>query len=129
MVIVDEFHHAAARTYDDLLAHLRPRLLVNLISNAVRYSAPDRKVLVTASWYGEQVEIRVIDRGPGIPPEAYERVFMPFQRLGDRDNHTGVGLGLALSKRLVELHGGRIWVDSELGKGSTFVFTLPVRPA
>ena len=68
------------------------------------------------------------DTGPGLAPEDHERVFEEFQQtevgVGQRE---GTGLGLALSKRLVELHGGRIWVDSELGKGSTFVFTLPAR--
>ena len=69
------------------------------------------------------------DTGPGIAPEDRERIFEEFQQ-GEAavPQREGTGLGLALSKRLVELHGGRIWVDSDLGKGSTFVFTLPTRP-
>ena len=68
------------------------------------------------------------DSGPGIDPEDHDRIFEEFQQTEAGVEREGTGLGLALSKRLVELHGGRIWVDSELGKGSTFVFTLPATP-
>ncbi|GLX09053.1 sensor histidine kinase KdpD [Microbispora sp. NBRC 16548] len=102
------------------------RILVNLMTNAVRYSPDARKVLVTASWHGDNVEIRVIDRGPGIPSEAYDRVFMPFQRLGDRDNHTGIGLGLALSRGLAEAMGGSLTPEETPGGGLTMVLTLPI---
>jgi two-component system, OmpR family, sensor histidine kinase KdpD len=105
---------------------LLERILVNLMSNAIRYSPADQKVLVTGSWHGDHVEIRVIDRGPGIPPEAHDRVFMPFQRLGDRDNHTGVGLGLALSRGLAEAMGGTLTPEETPGGGLTMTLTLPI---
>jgi signal transduction histidine kinase len=73
------------------------------------------------------VRVSVTDTGPGIAAEDQGRIFEEFQQAAaGKEQREGTGLGLALSKRLVELHGGRIWVESELGKGSTFVFTLPV---
>ncbi|SDG52768.1 two-component system, OmpR family, sensor histidine kinase KdpD [Sinosporangium album] len=105
---------------------LLERILVNLISNAVRYSPQETVVLITASGHRDHVEIRVIDRGTGIPPEEHDRVFLPFQRLGDRDNHTGVGLGLALSRGLAEAMGGTLIPDETPGGGLTMILTLPV---
>ncbi|MEV6868227.1 sensor histidine kinase KdpD [Streptosporangium subroseum] len=105
---------------------LLERILVNLMSNAVRYNPADGKVLVTASSHGDHVEIRVVDRGPGIPAEAHDKVFLPFQRLGDRDNHTGVGLGLALSRGLAEAMGGTLTPEETPGGGLTMTLTLPI---
>ncbi|WP_327085348.1 DUF4118 domain-containing protein [Nonomuraea sp. NBC_01738] len=105
---------------------LLERVLVNLMTNAVRYSPAGAKVLVTASRHGGSVEIRVIDRGPGIPPEAHDRVFLPFQRLGDRDNHAGVGLGLALSRGLAEAMGGTLTPDETPGGGLTMILRMPI---
>jgi two-component system sensor histidine kinase KdpD len=105
---------------------LLERVLVNLVSNAVRHTPEDEDVLVTASAHGQTVELRVADRGPGIPEEARDLVFQPFQRLGDRDNHTGVGLGLALSRGLAEAMGGGIVPEETPGGGVTMILSLPV---
>jgi two-component system sensor histidine kinase KdpD len=107
---------------------LLERVLANLMANAVRYSPPGEKVLVTASRHAAHVEVRVTDHGPGIPREAYEQVFLPFQRLGDRDNHAGVGLGLALSRGLAEAMGGALTPDRTPGGGLTMILTLSVAP-
>ena len=105
------------------------QVIFNLLSNAVKFTPSGGAVDVTAARADGEIRISVADTGPGIAPEDRERIFEKFQQgeaaVAQRE---GTGLGLALSKRLVELHGGRIWVDSEVGKGSTFVFTLPARP-
>ncbi|MPY79966.1 MAG: DUF4118 domain-containing protein [Actinophytocola sp.] len=103
---------------------LLERILVNVVGNAIRYSSADRPPLVTASASGDKVELRVIDHGPGIPEEARERVFLPFQRLGDRGTHSGVGLGLALSSGLAEAMGGSLVPATTPGGGLTMVLTL-----
>ena len=82
--------------------------VVNLTANALRYSPPGTPPLLAASALGDRVELRVVDRGPGIPESDRDRMFVPFQRLGDTDNTTGVGLGLALSRGLTEAMGGTL---------------------
>src|SRR5439155_258938 len=84
------------------------RILANLLSNALRHSPPDQPPMISASEHAGTVEIRVIDHGPGISAADRDRVFLPFQRLGDRGNATGVGLGLALSRGLAEAMGGSL---------------------
>ncbi|MEV6985218.1 ATP-binding protein [Sphaerisporangium sp. NPDC051017] len=105
---------------------LLERVLVNLVSNALKYSPEGEKVLVTASSYGRYAEIRVVDRGPGIPAVQHDLVFLPFQRLGDRGDHTGVGLGLALARGLTEAMGGTLLPEETPGGGLTMILTLPI---
>lgn len=104
---------------------LLERVLANVITNALRHNAPGAPVLVTASGHLDRVEIRIIDRGPGIPVEDRDQVFLPFQRLGDTDNTTGVGLGLALSRGLAEAMGGTLDIEDTPGGGTTMLLNLP----
>jgi two-component system sensor histidine kinase KdpD len=101
------------------------RVIVNLTENALRYSPPGRPPLLTASTLGDRVELRVVDRGPGIPEEDRDRMFVPFQRLGDTDNTTGVGLGLALSRGLTEAMSGTLTAEDTPGGGLTMTVSVP----
>jgi two-component system, OmpR family, sensor histidine kinase KdpD len=101
------------------------RVIVNLTENALRYSPAGKPPLLTASALGDRVELRVVDRGPGIPEKDRDRMFVPFQRLGDTDNTTGVGLGLALSRGLTEAMGGTLTADDTPGGGLTMVVSVP----
>ncbi len=105
------------------------RVVVNLTENAIRYSPAGKPALLTASALGDRVELRVIDRGPGIPEQDKERMFVPFQRLGDTDNTTGVGLGLALSRGLTEAMGGILTAEDTPGGGLTMTVSLPAAPS
>ncbi len=104
---------------------LLERILANLLSNALRHSPPGQPVAITASEHAGTVEIRVIDHGPGIPAADRDRVFLPFQRLGDRNNENGVGLGLALSRGLAEAMGGSLEPETTPGGGLTMTLRLP----
>jgi len=107
---------------------LLERVLANLIANGVRHTPAGTPVLLTASAHGDRVELRVIDRGEGLPVEDRDRIFQPFQRLGDTDNGTGVGLGLALSRGLAEAMSGTLTPEDTPGGGLTMVLSLPAAP-
>lgn len=105
------------------------RLFENLLSNAVKFCPHHPpEVIVSARVKAGAAHFSVRDNGIGIEPQHQERIFMLFDRPHSRSEYVGTGLGLAICKRIVAAHGGHIWVDSQLGKGSTFSFSLPTTP-
>jgi signal transduction histidine kinase len=106
------------------------QILLNLLSNAVKFTPEGGQISINARQLNGSVQISVSDTGVGIAPEDQARIFEEFRQVGDDHAHKteGTGLGLTLAKKFVELHGGTIWVESEVGKGSTFTFTLPQKP-
>lgn len=103
------------------------QVLANLILNCIKY-APGSNVKVEARAVGPSIQIRIQDFGPGIPFEKQGMIFDRFERGGTQSGATGLGLGLYICKRIVEAHSGSIQVESELGKGPTFIVDLPARP-
>jgi light-regulated signal transduction histidine kinase (bacteriophytochrome) len=105
------------------------QLFQNLVGNAIKFRRKDAppRVRVSAQREGSSWVFSVKDNGIGIDPEFQPRLFVIFQRLHGRDQYPGTGIGLAICKRIVERHGGRIWMESKSGEGSTFYFTLPAR--
>jgi signal transduction histidine kinase/HAMP domain-containing protein len=106
------------------------QVMLNLLSNAIKFTPEGGRVDVHAGLVDGVAEISVIDTGVGIAPEDHEAVFEEFRQVGTdyAKKHEGTGLGLTLCRRFVELHGGKIWVKSQVGQGATFTFTLPVKP-
>ena len=103
------------------------QVVVNLLTNAVKFTPDGGKVTVAARRVGEELQVTVADTGVGVPPEDRERIFESFQQGGrGAPKEEGTGLGLTLSRRIVELFGGRMWLESEVGVGSTFGFAVPV---
>jgi signal transduction histidine kinase len=104
------------------------QVLLNLLSNALKFTPEGGRVEVRAGIVDGMAETSVTDTGVGIAPEDQEAVFEEFQQVGTASKKVeGTGLGLALSRKFIELHGGRIWVKSQVGMGSTFTFTIPIR--
>ncbi len=118
-------------TFSDELPEVRVdphqirRVLVNLLENALKYSPSEEAVRVQVAATGSEAVVRVIDHGPGVPPDERERIFEPFHRGSGRGEAAGAGLGLAIARGFAEANGGRIWVESRSGQGATFVLALP----
>jgi signal transduction histidine kinase len=109
--------------------HKLELIVINLLSNAIKYTPDGGDIWCEAWWEGDKALISVRDTGIGIPPEDHDKIFERFYQVEDSltRQHGGIGLGLAIVKRLVELCQGQIWVESEIGKGSTFVVELPLQ--
>jgi len=105
------------------------QILYNLLSNAVKFTPDGGRVDVSVRADNGDVRVEVRDTGIGVAAEDQDRIFEEFRQVGRERSREGTGLGLTLTKRFIELHGGRIWLESSPGKGSTFAFTLPVRRA
>jgi len=103
------------------------QIVFNLLSNAIKFTPREGRIDIAARLGDGYVEVEVADTGPGIAAEDLEAIFEEFEQTSDGRQVEGTGLGLPLSRKLVELHGGRLWVDSEVGHGSTFRFTLPTQ--
>ena len=123
--------HQAA---DEALGQIRgderkiKQVLLNLLSNAIKFTPEGGRIDVRAVPGDGVVEVSVSDTGVGIAPEDQEAIFEEFRQVGTAAKKVeGTGLGLALSRKFIELHGGRIWVQSQVGAGSTFTFTIPIR--
>src|SRR3712207_2697629 len=103
------------------------QVVVNLLTNAVKFTPDGGRVTLAARRVGAELQVTVADTGIGVPPEDRERIFESFQQGGrGAPKEEGTGLGLTLSRRIVELFGGRMWLESEVGAGSTFGFAIPV---
>ena len=102
-------------------------VLINLLANAIRYSPVGEPLTVRAARVGKFVQVTVQDRGPGIAAENHEKIFQRFAQIPDKSGYKGgSGLGLSIAREFITTQGGRLWVESELGSGSAFCFTLPV---
>jgi two-component system sensor histidine kinase KdpD len=99
--------------------------IVNLLENALKFSSPTDRVELRAEQVGDDVVLRITDHGPGIPTQEQAAIFEPFRRGASADGERGSGLGLAIARGFVELNGGRLWIESEPGGGTTFALAFP----
>ena len=100
------------------------QVVINLLSNAIKYTPDKGNVAVKLEGSEKEIQFEISDTGAGIPKEDYGKIFDKFERI-TAEKQEGTGLGLPIARDIVELHRGKIWVESELGKGSKFIFTLP----
>jgi two-component system sensor histidine kinase VicK len=104
------------------------QVLLNILSNAIKYSPNNKEIELNAERVGDEVKISISDHGKGIAKEHLDQVFTQFYRVASNDRQTeGLGLGLYLCKEYVEAHHGKIWADSQVGKGTTMHLTLPIK--
>jgi signal transduction histidine kinase len=122
LVLEKEFRESAGEVLAD--RDKLTEVLINLLSNAVKYTPSGGKIILRLSGTDKEVRFEISDSGPGIAKEDFEKLFDKFERL-TAERQEGTGLGLSITKDMIELHQGKIWVESELGKGSQFIFTLP----
>ena len=101
------------------------QLMQNLIINSIKFSKSTPKILINSRFEGQDIIFSIKDEGLGIDPKYFEKIFQIFQRLSPRNDVDGIGIGLPICKRIIERHNGKIWVESELGKGSVFSFSIP----
>ncbi len=125
LTLTKEFSNAAGSVWAD--KDKLVEVVTNLLSNAIKYTPLGGKIVIKVSGSRKEVRFEIADSGPGIAKKDFYRLFDKFERL-TTDNIEGTGLGLSISKDIIDLHKGKIWAESELGKGSKFVFTLPRKP-
>ncbi|MDZ7261710.1 MAG: ATP-binding protein [candidate division KSB1 bacterium] len=127
----EQIHLIIAQGLPTIYCHrsLMVRVFTNLINNSIKYSKTSQRPEIEIGYCGEEIFHKFFDRdnGVGISPRDRDKLFQMFARLGNKKGVEGTGLGLAIVKRIIEGHGGEIWVDSQKGKGATFFFTLPKR--
>ncbi len=99
---------------------------MNLIHNAIKFTSPGGTIKVSAALKNQTVQFSIADSGIGIPPTDLKRIFERFYKTDPSRSSSGTGLGLSISKHIIEAHGGEIWVESTLGMGSTFTFSIPI---
>src|SRR5690606_9838047 len=133
LVTLTQAHQLTLRIPDELPPLMADpqrtaQVLVNLIGNAVKYSPAGSMIILSAHEEDGVVRFDVADQGVGIPAEQQDRIFDPFHQAasGSTSSRKGIGLGLTICRGIIEAHGGKIWLDSEPGRGTTFYFTLPV---
>jgi signal transduction histidine kinase len=140
--IIERYKPALDQKHQDIKLDIAPGLpqinadpsrleqvLLNLLSNASKYSPEHSEIRLKAHQLDCYLQIEIKDQGIGVPPEEQSNLFIPYHRAEqDRHSYPGIGLGLAVCSQIVQAHGGRIWVESDRGNGSTFIFTLPIKP-